>query len=135
MSRVEGRELVELVIAWALGKKAEDVVVLDLHGLMDVADYFVIVTGQSQVQVQAISDAIWDGATAARVGPEHVEGRDAGRWALLDFIDVVVHVMLPDVRRYYALERLWADATIVRYDELGRPIAPGDRAAAGEVRP
>lgn len=135
MSKPEGDALVAHVVEWALRKKAEDLAVLDLRGVMDVTDFFVLATGASPVQVQAIGDSIEEGTIAAGVKPISVEGRDGGRWILLDYVDVVVHVMLPDVRRYYSLERLWGDAVQTRYDEMGRPLPATPRAGAGVARP
>jgi ribosome-associated protein len=122
MSRDDSKSLVQDIVDWGLSKKAEDVVVLDVRGLSDVTDYFVLLNGSTQIQVQAIADAILDGATASRRKPLHVEGRDLGRWVLLDFVDVVTHVMQPEARSFYSIERLWGDAPILRFDENGELV-------------
>ena len=119
MNQNDSQHLVHRAVQWALSKKAEDVRVMDLRGLLDVTDWFVLATGFSEVQVQAIGDAITDGAHAEGLDVSHVEGREAGRWMLVDFIDVVVHVMLPEERDRYRLDRLWGDSALYAYDESG----------------
>ncbi|MFW6175951.1 MAG: ribosome silencing factor [Acidobacteriota bacterium] len=95
----------------ALDRNAREGVVLDLRGLSDATDYFVVLSGDSDVHTRAIAESI-----SERLEDDHeetpagVEGRSAGRWILLDFIDIVVHVFLPRVREFYQLERLWGDA-------------------------
>jgi ribosome-associated protein len=90
--------------------KARDLVVLDLRGLNDAADYFVVGSGTSDAHVRGIAHAVLD--TLARSGqhPHHVEGLPSGRWVLLDFVDFVVHLFHPEARAFYQLERLWDDA-------------------------
>jgi len=103
--------------AWhALERMAEDVLVLDLRGLSDVCDFFVLATGQADVQVRAIARAVREGLLAAGQDPVGSEGEADGRWILLDYVDVVVHVLKADVREYYQLERLWADARTLVVD-------------------
>lgn len=130
--------LVQQVVEWALDKKAEDLQVLNLAGVLDVTDYFVIATGFSELQVQAICDAICDKSREAGYEYINVEGRDAGRWALIDYVDVVVHVMLPEERDRYRLDRLWGDAGLTEYSDNGegrevRPAMtiPGDHRSGG----
>ncbi len=123
----DSKSLAQEIVNWGTSKKAEDVVVLDVRGLSDVTDYFVLLSGITQIQVQAISDAILDGSVEVKNKPLHVEGRELGRWVLIDFVDVVVHVMQPEARSYYSIERLWGDAPILRYDENGEVVeATGD---------
>ena len=119
MNQTTSESLVHSVIDWALQKKAEDIQVLDLRGVLDVTDFFVIATGFSEIQVQAISDAITDKSSESGFEYINVEGRDAGRWALIDYVDVVVHVMLPEERDKYCLDRLWGDAGLTEYSETG----------------
>lgn len=118
----QSMSLARRVVDLAQSKKGEDVVVLDLRGVLDVTDFFVVVTGFSEVQVQAIADAIVDGAREDGESPLHVEGRDLGHWVLIDFVDVVAHVMLPEEREKYRLDRLWGDAAMTRYDETGKVV-------------
>ncbi len=91
-------------------RKALDVLVLDLRGLTLVADYFLLCSGRTPLQVRAIADAIRVGMDELRVGTRHTEGVSRGRWALLDYGDVVVHIFHQEDRDYYGLERLWGDA-------------------------
>ncbi len=99
------------------GKKGTDILVMDLRRLTDTTDYFVLCTGTSDQHVRALADEIVDKTTAAGDPPWHVEGYEARRWVLLDFVDVVVHLFRPEVREFYALERLWRGAACVRFDD------------------
>jgi ribosome-associated protein len=92
-----------------LTKKAEDVVILDMTGVDAVCDYFVLATGNSEVQVKAIADAVEEGMAKQGRKPWHVEGYEARRWILLDYVDMVVHVFHVRAREYYLLDRLWGD--------------------------
>jgi ribosome-associated protein len=93
-----------------LTKRAEDVMILDLRGLDGVCDFFVLATASSEVQVRAIADAVEEGLKAEGVKPWHVEGYEARRWILLDYVDFVVHVFHAKAREYYLLDKLWGDA-------------------------
>ncbi|MEX2467666.1 MAG: ribosome silencing factor [Gemmatimonadota bacterium] len=101
---------VERSVVLALERKASDVAVLDLHGISSATDYFVIATGNSDVQVKAIADHVVDELKKDGVRPQHVEGMSGGRWVLIDYIDFVVHVFHPQARSFYQLENLWGDA-------------------------
>ena len=97
-------------VAAGADKKSENPIVLDVRGLSGVADYFVLLSADSDRQAAAVADAVDDrltGMGAQRLG---AEGRSGGGWVLLDFGDVVVHVMSPEARGFYDLEGLWADA-------------------------
>ncbi len=94
----------------ALSKKALDVIVMDLRPLSSIADFFVIASGHTDTHVRAIADGIAEGLRKRKVRPWHVEGYGNGRWVLLDFVEVVVHVFDQDTRNYYALDRIWGDA-------------------------
>ncbi len=97
----------------AADRKALDIVQLDLRGIIGYADYFVICSGRSDRQVKAIHDAIHRGMKADRgLLPQRVEGLSHGRWVLMDYLDVVVHVFTPETREYYRLEQLWGEAPI-----------------------
>ena len=96
----------------ALGKKGFDVRILKLKAVSSICDYFVIVSGEADVQVKAIADAVYDGLLEAGHKPYHREGLREGNWVLLDYVDVVVHVFYEPTRRFYALEKLWGDAPV-----------------------
>ena len=104
-----GPEL-SLAIEASLDKKAGDVVVLDLRGLANFTDYFLLMTGRSNRQLKTISGAIEEALIKIRVKPNHIEGYPQGDWFLMDYVDFVVHVFTPRSRTHYDLERLWGDA-------------------------
>ncbi len=93
-----------------LDKKAENVTVLDVRGLTSYADYFVVMTAESEPQAGAIADAVDDRLEAMGATRLGVEGHSSGRWVLIDYGDVVAHVFNPEARMFYDLEGLWADA-------------------------
>jgi len=93
-----------------LDKKAEDVTVLDVRGLTSYADYFVVMTADSDRQASAIADHVEDTMKKLGVSKVSVEGYETGRWILVDYGDVVAHVMNEESRGFYDLEGLWADA-------------------------
>lgn len=99
-----------------LARKGEDVVVLDLRGRSDVADFFLIASGGSQPQVEAMTKAVREALFRTGQKPLHVEGTDTSQWVLMDFVDLVVHLMQPRSREYYELERLWNDAPRLEVD-------------------
>lgn len=91
-------------------RKAVDLKVLNLQEVTDFTDYFLICSGTSERQVQAIADAVQDRLRENRVRPLHVEGLNRGQWVLIDYGDLVVHIFQEEPRRFYSLERLWGDA-------------------------
>lgn len=103
-------EAVAAVVGAIEDRKGQKLVVLDLRGLSDAADYFVIASGTSDAHVRGIADGVVQALEAAGFPANHVEGLSSGRWVLLDFVDVVVHLFHPETRAYYRLERLWQDA-------------------------
>lgn len=104
----------------ALDKKARDVAVMDMREVSSVADYFVLCTGRSELQIRAIVDGIEE-----RIKKEHderpwkTEGREHRQWVVLDYVDLVVHVFNDEKRSYYNLERLWGDAPIEHVSDEG----------------
>ena len=119
----DGFRLAELAVHALLSRKAEDITVLDLRGRSDVADFFVIATGGSDVQVDALGRGVRDDLVDAGHKPAHLEGAGTNKWVLIDYVDVVVHVMQSRVRDYYRLEHLWSDAGVCPVDTayFGRP--------------
>lgn len=94
----------------ALDKKAHDLLILEVSALTSVADYFVICTGRSDIQVQAICRALEEALAKASIRPLAIEGFTHGQWVLIDCGDVVVHVFYEQVREFYNLEGLWMQA-------------------------
>ena len=104
-------KLAELVAGYASDVKAQDIVELDLRGVLGYTDYFVIATGNSDRQVKAIHDGILEGMKKDHgITPRRVEGLPEARWILMDYLDVVVHIFQPEAREYYRLEQLWGEA-------------------------
>jgi ribosome-associated protein len=111
MSPLSGEELARLVADYADDKKAQDIVELDLRGVVGYTDYFVICTGASERQVKAIHDGIHLGLKDGHgLLPRRVEGLSESRWVLMDYLDVVVHVFTAQTRSFYRLEQLWGEA-------------------------
>jgi len=94
----------------ALDKKATDVVVLDLRHAASFTDFFLIVSGGNQKQIQAIAEAVQEVLREEGLRPNHIEGYPRQEWILLDYADFVVHVFTDRTRRFYDLERLWGGA-------------------------
>lgn len=101
---------VRQAVVAAAERKAVDLRVLDLAEVSDFTDFFLIMSGSSERQVQALGDAITETLRASGVRPLHVEGHRRGSWILLDYGDFVVHVFQEETRRFYGLEGLWGDA-------------------------
>ena len=104
---MEAEQLKQLVCEALDDLKAVNTVTLDVQGLTDVMDYLIIASGTSNRHVKSLAGNVSLEAKKQGVRPMGVEGEDAGEWVLVDFGDVVVHVMLPATRDFYDLERLW----------------------------
>ncbi len=96
-----------------LDMKANDVVLLNLQGVTDMTDYFVIASGTSDTHVRSIGEHLISEMKKIGVRVHHVEGVQQGRWVLLDFVDFVVHIFHPTLRSFYQIERLWSDSEAV----------------------
>jgi ribosome-associated protein len=115
---VDSETLSDVIVKGMQEKKASDIVVMDLRKIKNaVADFFVICSGNSDKQLDAISDSI-DAEVFKNFqeNPWHTEGKNNKEWMLLDYINVVAHVFRKDRRAYYALERLWGDADITEVE-------------------
>lgn len=110
---LDGRTLVQAVVEAAGEKKAEDIVILDIGKVSIITDFFVIASGRSTTQVKAIAENIEKRLGVLGVPWYGREGYQEGRWILLDYGDVVVHVFLRAEREFYNLERVWQDAGVV----------------------
>ncbi len=113
---MDSRKLALLCRELADNKKAENIVILDVRELSSVTDYFVIAAGTSEPHLRAIVDEITDRLREDYgVRPKAMDGTTRAAWVVLDFFDVIVHVMRQDVRERYDLETLWGDAPRVRH--------------------
>ncbi len=101
-----------------LEKMAEDLVVIDLRGRSDVCDFFLLASGRSRIQVKSLAKHLHRELLGASHKPKGLEGMNDGRWALLDFFDVVVHIFHTEAREYFQLEKLWGDAPRVDLDSV-----------------
>jgi ribosome-associated protein len=109
--RLDPQELAERIAAIAADKKASDIRVVDLRGVVGYTDFFVICSGNTERQTKAIHDAI-HGELKKGDGllPRRTEGEREARWILLDYLDCVAHIFTPEAREYYRLEQLWGEA-------------------------
>ena len=101
---------VRTAVAAIQDRKAFDLRVLDLSEVSDFTDYFLVATGGSERQVRAIAEGVADNLRAESTRALHVEGQEHGKWILMDYGDFLVHIFAEELREYYRLERLWADA-------------------------
>jgi len=101
----------------AFDKKAKGIVILDMKRPLQICDYFIIASGNSTRQVKAISDNIEEKTRQKGITPLHIEGYSEGTWVLLDYYDIVAHIFIQDTRDFYNLERLWADAPKIDFNE------------------
>jgi ribosome-associated protein len=106
-------ELVKIAAAAADSKQGEDLVALDVSGPLPLTDIFLLVSGRNERNVLAIAGEVEDKMIEAGAKPLRREGRQEGRWVLLDFGDIVVHVFHEEDRMYYSLERLWKDCPAI----------------------
>jgi ribosome-associated protein len=127
---IGSRDTALLCVRYALEKKAYDVVLMDVSDTSSLADYFLLCTGRSDTQVQAITQSLEQNLAKHGVRVRSIEGYTSGQWVLIDFADVVVHVFLDAVREFYDLERLWARAPRVTLPEPYRSQARDLRLAS-----
>lgn len=124
ISRLEmdSKKLAQLCWEYADNKKAENIVVLDVRELSSVTDYFVICSGTSEPHLRAISDEISDRLRSEHdLRPRAIDGTLQTAWLVMDYFDVIVHVMRKDVREKYDLEALWGDAAKVKPRRARKP--------------
>ena len=107
-------DVLKLAAAAADDKKAHDLAALDISAIASFASWFLICTGDSSRQIQAISDEIEMRLKEAGVRPGHIEGYQNAEWVVLDYFDLIVHIFSKTARTYYGLERLWRDAVPIK---------------------
>ena len=91
-------------------KKAKNIIALDISKITSLGDYFVICSCSSAAQLRACTDEIEEKMSEINIEPAHIEGYSGGNWILMDYGDIIIHVMLEETRDFYSLERLWTDA-------------------------
>ena len=115
----------------AKDKKAEDVLVLEVGDLTSLADFFIFTSGESERQVRGLASFIEKMmATRYQINPV-IEGKETANWILLDYGDIIVHIFRSDIRQYYALEKMWADAPQIPIPESEHQLSPPRQLASG----
>jgi len=108
--QLQGEALVDRIGSIASDRKAIDIRVLDVRGMVGYTDFFVICSGNTERQTKAIHDSILEELKGEGVLARRVEGAREARWVLMDYLDAVVHIFTPDAREFYRLEQLWGEA-------------------------
>ena len=111
------KELVDITLAALNDVKAIDVVVFEVSKLTSVSDYMIIASGRSKRQVSALADSVIEAAKKQGIQPLGVEGKTESEWVLVDLGDIIVHIMYPETREYYQLEKLWSSAEDRKEDQ------------------
>ena len=115
---ISSEEILEIAVKAADDKRAEDIMAMDVRNISILADYFVVMHGNSEKQVEAIVNEIVDQEEMAKVEVKRIEGRDSAKLMLIDLGDVVVHVFHYSERSFYNLEKLWSDAPLVDISKM-----------------
>lgn len=116
----QAAEMTKLAIEALEDKKAEDISIIDISEVSVLADYFLIASGNSKNQVQALIDNVEEKLGQAGITPKNIEGYQTGNWVLMDYGDLIVHVFDRQNRLFYDLERIWRDGKKIGKDELGK---------------
>jgi ribosome-associated protein len=112
------KELLDIALAALDDVKAIDVVVFEVSKLTSISDYMVIASGRSKRQVNALAESVVEAAKKHGTQPLSVEGKTEGEWVLVDLGDIIIHIMYPDTREYYQLEKLWSSADDRQTDQV-----------------
>jgi len=120
--RLSGEAIVTAVAAAMVDRKAEEIAIFDMRGVSTVSDWFLICSANGPVHGRALAQGIVSDLRDRRQAPVYHEGVEDGRWALIDYVDVVAHVMIPELREYYQIEELW---------HQGRRCGPAEFAREG----
>ena len=97
-------------------KKAKNIVALDISKITSLGDYFIICSCSSSIQLRACTDEVEEKMEELGIRPSHKEGYNGGTWILMDYNDIIVHIMLEETREFYSLERLWEDAPEIKLE-------------------
>ena len=114
----QAKEMVKIAVKALEDKKAEVVKIIDIGGVSTIADYFIIAYGSNQNQLQAMRDAVEEDLYKAGYPVKQVEGNSNSSWILMDYTDIIVHVVSKEARLFYDLERIWKDGKEISIDEL-----------------
>ncbi len=128
-------EALKIAIQAVENKKAIDIVVMDISGVASFADFFLLCSGDSARQIQAIADEVKESLSAAGYRPAHIEGYVNAEWVLLDYLGLVVHIFSKRARAYYDLERLWRDAKTLDTEKLFAEVKPRSKPARKRETP
>jgi ribosome-associated protein len=112
------RELLDAAVTILGGKKAEDIVAIDIANISVLADYFLLCSGSSTTQVKSLAEELEFKLSQQGIQPRRIEGAQTASWIILDYADVVIHVFHRETRQFYNLERLWADGQTIDLTEL-----------------
>ncbi|HDC2911891.1 TPA: ribosome silencing factor [Staphylococcus aureus] len=115
---MNSQELLAIAVDAIGNKKGEDTISLEMKGISDMTDYFVVTHGNNERQVQAIARAVKEVANEQNIEVKRMEGYNEARWILIDLADVVVHVFHKDERNYYNIEKLYQDAPLESYGQV-----------------
>ncbi|HDE7133535.1 TPA: ribosome silencing factor [Staphylococcus aureus] len=115
---MNSQELLAIAVDAIDNKKGEDTISLEMKGISDMTDYFVVTHGNNERQVQAIARAVKEVANEQNIEVKRMEGYNEARWILIDLADVVVHVFPKDERNYYNIEKLYQDAPLESYGQV-----------------
>lgn len=115
---MNSQELLAIAVDAIDNKKGEDTISLEMKGISDMTDYFVVTHGNNERQVQAIARAVKEAANEQNIAVKRMEGYNEARWILIDLADVVVHVFHKDERNYYNIEKLYQDAPLESYGQV-----------------
>ncbi|ENM25952.1 ribosome silencing factor [Staphylococcus aureus] len=115
---MNSQELLAIAVDAIDNKKGEDTISLEMKGISDMTDYFVVTHGNNERQVQAIARAVKEEANEQNIEVKRMEGYNEARWILIDLADVVVHVFHKDERNYYNIEKLYQDAPLESYGQV-----------------
>lgn len=118
LNNMTGKEMAAIACNALEDKKAVDIKVIDIEKVSNIADYFIIASGTNINQVQAMADNVEEALGRAGCDAKQIEGYHGGAWILMDYGDLVVHVFDAENRKFYDLERLWRDGSLVDYKEL-----------------